>query len=89
MGQRNSNDPASSPIQSRGSGSSDNWPTQSDEDIDRWVAMHQSRGSFSSLGVSSKIFLFFVAQTSLVSLFYRKFLLLKRKLFAFKNLRHK
>ena len=51
MGQRN--DPTSSPIQSRGSGSSDNWPTQSDEDIDRLVAMHQNRSSLSSLGVSN------------------------------------
>lgn len=51
MGHR-SNDPASSPIQSRGSGSSDNWPQQSDEDIDRLVAMHQNRSSLSSLGVS-------------------------------------
>lgn len=51
MGQRNI-DPTSSPIQSRGSASSDNWPTQSDEDIDRLVAMHQNRSSLSSLGVS-------------------------------------
>lgn len=51
MGQRNY-DPASSPLQSRGSGSSENWPQQSDEDIDRLVAMHQNRSSLSSLGVS-------------------------------------
>ncbi|XP_075147717.1 bitesize isoform X2 [Haematobia irritans] len=52
MGHR-SHDPASSPLQSRGSGSSDNWPQQSDEDIDRLVAMHQNRSSLSSLGVRS------------------------------------
>ncbi|XP_037946520.1 uncharacterized protein LOC119678642 [Teleopsis dalmanni] len=51
LGQRN--DPASSPIQSRGSAGSDNWPTQSDEDIDRLVAMHQNRSSLSSLGLRS------------------------------------
>lgn len=28
------------------------WPAQSDEDIDRLVAMHQNRSSLSSLGVS-------------------------------------
>ncbi|XP_059218952.1 uncharacterized protein LOC106088861 isoform X5 [Stomoxys calcitrans] len=52
MGHR-SHDPASSPLQSRGSGSSDNWPQQSDEDIDRLVAMHQNRSSLSSLGLRS------------------------------------
>lgn len=43
-------DAASSPIQSRAS--SEAWPAQSDEDIDRLVAMHQNRSSLSSLGVS-------------------------------------
>ncbi|XP_073814610.1 bitesize isoform X5 [Musca autumnalis] len=52
MGQRNY-DPASSPLQSRGSGSSETWPQQSDEDIDRLVAMHQNRSSLSSLGLRS------------------------------------
>lgn len=34
--------------------SSDPWPSQSDEDIDRLVAMHQNRhNSLSSLGVSA------------------------------------
>lgn len=32
--------------------STDNWPTPSEEDIDRLVAMHQNRSSLSSLGVS-------------------------------------
>lgn len=32
--------------------STDNWPAQSDDDIDRLVAMHQNRSSLSSLGVS-------------------------------------
>lgn len=45
-------DPSASPLQSRGSGSSDAWHGQSDEDIDRLVAMHQNRSSLSSLGVS-------------------------------------
>lgn len=31
---------------------SGDWPAQSDEDIDRLVAMHQNRSSLSSLGVS-------------------------------------
>lgn len=35
---------------------SEAWPAQSDEDIDRLVAMHQNRSSLSSLGVS-RIFL--------------------------------
>ncbi|XP_032597494.1 synaptotagmin-like protein 4 [Drosophila grimshawi] len=43
---------ASSPIQSRAS--SEAWPAQSDEDIDRLVAMHQNRSSLSSLGVRSE-----------------------------------
>lgn len=35
--------------------SADPWPSQSDEDIDRLVAMHQNRhNSLSSLGVSSE-----------------------------------
>lgn len=35
------------------SGTADPWPSQSDEDIDRLVAMHQNRhNSLSSLGVS-------------------------------------
>jgi len=49
IGQRHP-DAASSPIQSRAS--SEAWPAQSDEDIDRLVAMHQNRSSLSSLGVS-------------------------------------
>lgn len=32
---------------------SSDWPAQSDEDIDRLVAMHQNRSSLSSLGVSN------------------------------------
>uniref|UniRef100_A0A1A9WU59 C2 domain-containing protein n=1 Tax=Glossina brevipalpis TaxID=37001 RepID=A0A1A9WU59_9MUSC len=46
-------DPSASPLQSRGSGSSDAWHGQSDEDIDRLVAMHQNRSSLSSLGLRS------------------------------------
>ncbi|XP_053666608.1 uncharacterized protein LOC128715721 [Anopheles marshallii] len=42
----------SSPVGSAG-GTSDNWPSQSDEDIDRLVALHQNRASLSSLGVRS------------------------------------
>uniref|UniRef100_A0A182VFE3 C2 domain-containing protein n=1 Tax=Anopheles merus TaxID=30066 RepID=A0A182VFE3_ANOME len=42
----------SSPVGSAG-GASDNWPSQSDEDIDRLVALHQNRASLSSLGVRS------------------------------------
>uniref|UniRef100_A0A182YP13 C2 domain-containing protein n=1 Tax=Anopheles stephensi TaxID=30069 RepID=A0A182YP13_ANOST len=42
----------SSPVGSAGGGS-DNWPSQSDEDIDRLVALHQNRASLSSLGVRS------------------------------------
>lgn len=34
--------------------SPDHWPAQSDEDIDRLVAMHQNRSSLSSLGVNKK-----------------------------------
>ncbi|XP_017023466.1 synaptotagmin-like protein 4 isoform X5 [Drosophila kikkawai] len=45
-------DASSSPIQSRAS--SETWPQQSDEDIDRLVAMHQNRSSLSSLGVRSE-----------------------------------
>ncbi|XP_016960236.1 synaptotagmin-like protein 4 isoform X5 [Drosophila biarmipes] len=45
-------DGSGSPIQSRAS--SETWPTQSDEDIDRLVAMHQNRSSLSSLGVRSE-----------------------------------
>lgn len=48
------NESTASPIQSRGSGTSETWPAQSDEDIDRLVAMHQNRDSLSSLGVSRK-----------------------------------
>ncbi|XP_067617032.1 uncharacterized protein btsz isoform X2 [Eurosta solidaginis] len=47
------NEAAASPIQSRGSATSETWPTQSDEDIDRLVAMHQNRDSLSSLGLRS------------------------------------
>ncbi|XP_052859648.1 uncharacterized protein LOC128266899 [Anopheles cruzii] len=43
----------SSPVGSTGAGSSENWPSQSDEDIDRLVALHQNRASLSSLGVRS------------------------------------
>uniref|UniRef100_A0A182N9L0 C2 domain-containing protein n=1 Tax=Anopheles dirus TaxID=7168 RepID=A0A182N9L0_9DIPT len=42
----------SSPVGSAGGGS-DNWPSHSDEDIDRLVALHQNRASLSSLGVRS------------------------------------
>ncbi|XP_017870928.1 PREDICTED: uncharacterized protein LOC108619066 isoform X9 [Drosophila arizonae] len=52
IGQRNPDAAASSPIQSRAS--SETWPAQSDEDIDRLVAMHQNRSSLSSLGVRSE-----------------------------------
>ncbi|XP_017101892.2 synaptotagmin-like protein 4 isoform X6 [Drosophila bipectinata] len=51
IGQRPA-DATSSPIQSRAS--SETWPAQSDEDIDRLVAMHQNRSSLSSLGVRSE-----------------------------------
>ncbi|XP_032305346.1 synaptotagmin-like protein 4 isoform X7 [Drosophila ananassae] len=51
IGQRQA-DATSSPIQSRAS--SETWPAQSDEDIDRLVAMHQNRSSLSSLGVRSE-----------------------------------
>ncbi|XP_065723315.2 synaptotagmin-like protein 4 isoform X7 [Drosophila suzukii] len=51
IGQRQT-DGTGSPIQSRAS--SETWPTQSDEDIDRLVAMHQNRSSLSSLGVRSE-----------------------------------
>ncbi|KRK03811.1 synaptotagmin-like protein 4 isoform X9 [Drosophila yakuba] len=51
IGQRQA-DGSGSPIQSRAS--SETWPTQSDEDIDRLVAMHQNRSSLSSLGVRSE-----------------------------------
>ena len=44
---------ATSPIASPASNNSDPWPSQSDEDIDRLVAMHQNRHSLSSLGVRS------------------------------------
>ncbi|CAD6992956.1 unnamed protein product [Ceratitis capitata] len=47
------NESTASPIQSRGSGTSETWPAQSDEDIDRLVAMHQNRDSLSSLGLRS------------------------------------
>ncbi|XP_055677916.1 uncharacterized protein LOC129786747 isoform X3 [Lutzomyia longipalpis] len=42
-----------SPAGSRGSASTDPWPSQSDEDIDRLVALHQNRNSLSSLGLRS------------------------------------
>lgn len=42
---------STSPVASRGSASSDPWPSQSDEDIDRLVALHRNRNSLSSLGV--------------------------------------
>lgn len=41
---------ATSPL---GSTTSEHWPSQSDEDIDRLVALHQNRASLSSLGVRS------------------------------------
>lgn len=41
---------ATSPIGSTGS---EHWPSQSDEDIDRLVALHQNRASLSSLGLRS------------------------------------
>lgn len=42
-----------SPAASHGSASSEHYPSQSDEDIDRLVALHQHRqNSLSSLGVS-------------------------------------
>jgi hypothetical protein len=44
-----------SPAVTPGSQTSDPWPSQSDEDIDRLVAMHTHRhSSLSSLGVSIK-----------------------------------
>lgn len=42
---------AVSPVTHVSSTSTDPWPAQSDEDIDRLVAMHQNRSSLSSLGV--------------------------------------
>lgn len=45
------NQPAS-PAANKMSPTSADWPAQSDEDIDRLVAMHQNRSSLSSLGVS-------------------------------------
>lgn len=42
----------SSPAGNKLSPTSTDWPAQSDEDIDRLVAMHQNRSSLSSLGVS-------------------------------------
>ncbi|XP_031625450.1 uncharacterized protein LOC116342095 isoform X2 [Contarinia nasturtii] len=53
------NDSKSSPIQpsspagTKLSPTSADWPAQSDEDIDRLVAMHQNRSSLSSLGLRS------------------------------------
>lgn len=41
-----------SPTRSQGSSKTDAWPSQSDDDIDRLVAMHRHRNSLSSLGVS-------------------------------------
>lgn len=41
-----------SPAATKLSPTSADWPAQSDEDIDRLVAMHQNRSSLSSLGVS-------------------------------------
>lgn len=41
---------ATSPV---GSAASEHWPSQSDEDIDRLVALHQNRASLSSLGLRS------------------------------------
>ncbi|XP_034137327.1 synaptotagmin-like protein 4 isoform X15 [Drosophila guanche] len=54
IGQRQAAEQAAtaSPVQSRAS--SEAWPVQSDEDIDRLVAMHQNRSSLSSLGVRSE-----------------------------------
>ncbi|XP_026849705.1 uncharacterized protein LOC6588325 isoform X5 [Drosophila persimilis] len=55
IGQRQAADQATanaSPVQSRASNEA--WPVQSDEDIDRLVAMHQNRSSLSSLGVRSE-----------------------------------
>lgn len=54
----NRNEPKASPSQptspaaNKLSPTSADWPAQSDEDIDRLVAMHQNRSSLSSLGVS-------------------------------------
>lgn len=44
---------AASPTGHKLSPTSADWPAQSDEDIDRLVAMHQNRSSISSLGVSN------------------------------------
>lgn len=45
---------AASPTGAKLSPTSTDWPAQSDDDIDRLVAMHQNRSSISSLGVSLK-----------------------------------
>lgn len=44
--------PPKSPQPTQIAPSSPEWPAQSDEDIDRLVAMHRNRNSLSSLGVS-------------------------------------
>lgn len=41
----------SSSLELHGSPFNETWPHQSDDDIDRLVAIHQSRSSLSSLGV--------------------------------------
>lgn len=59
IGSRNdskaSPNPPASPAGNKLSPTSADWPAQSDEDIDRLVAMHQNRSSLSSLGVSNCI----------------------------------
>lgn len=46
-----------SPSMSHNSASSDPWPSQSDEDIDRLVALHRNGNSLTSLGVRLIIYL--------------------------------
>lgn len=41
--------------------STDPWPAQSDEDIDRLVAMHRNRASLGSLGVSFSFHFSFIS----------------------------
>lgn len=49
-----------SPAVSHTSATSDPWPSQSDDDIDRLVAIHQGRhNSLSSLGVSYYVNIYF------------------------------
>lgn len=58
-----------SPARNKLTPTSPDWPAQSDDDIDRLVAMHQNRSSLSSLGVS---FVFLNTQSiSIANKFFR------------------